>query len=481
MSAHSGKGLFHNIGWQSVAMLTRLVIMIATLAILARIGDAEVMGLYGIAWVAVAIGFAIVQSGTAQSLIVVEEMRPAHISAAHALTLGLSAAVALLLVMGAPLFARMYDNEAVIRAYRLAAIFVLVMPLGAVDMALAQKALEFRLIAKVQTLASLGAGATAIGLGYFLDPLVGLFAMQALIGPFQYLVFRLMGRQLALSWFGRAELAELWYVGIHLSFNSLTSVLMRNLPQVLVALFLPLESVGVFTLARRIVEIIGTQIGGVVNQVVYPTFARIHNNTSKIGEVVVITSRLTAMLMLIPLVFLGVAPGSFLALYAGEAWRSGGPVLAFLLLMQAGFAAGQNIFPTFQAIGKPSVAWKWNLSLTTLQAGLIFVFPHTLTAAAMAMAISTLIMPAAGWLLSRALGFAFLDWLSGIAIAVLPGIACAVAGNFVFEQINPGDGKGPEILAFVLVGGIATLTYLVLMIRVDPTLRRAIQRSEKTP
>ena len=187
------------------------------------------------------------------------------------------------------------------------------------------------------------------------------------------------------------------------------------------------------------------------------------------------------MLMLIPVQFLGVAPGSFLALYAGEAWRSGGPVLAFLLLMQAGFAAGQNIFPTFQAIGKPSVAWKWNLGLTTLQAGLIFVFPHTLTAAAMAMAISTLIMPAAGWLLSRALGFAFLDWLSGIAISVLPGIACAVAGNFVFEQINPGDGKGPEILAFVLVGGIATLTYLVLMIRVDPTLRRAIQRSEKTP
>lgn len=479
MTAQGSTSLFGSIGWQAAAMLARLIITVTTLAVLVRIAGTEVMALYGIAWIAVAIGFSMVQSGAAQTLIVISEIRPAHITGALVLTFGLSVAFAFLLVLLAPLMTRLYGTNEVMEAYRLAALFTILMPLGIIDMALAQKELEFRLIARVQTFATAGAGAAAIGLGYYYDPLIGLFAIQGLIGPFQFLIFRLMGRRLPLTRFGWAELAALLSIGMHLALNSLAAVLMRNLPQALVALFLPLEMVGIFALARRIVEIVGTQIGGVVNQVIYPTFARMHNKKTEIGAAFLLTSPFTAMLMLVPLVFLGVAPDRFMALYAGEVWRSGGPVLAILIFMQAGLAMGQNIFSTFQAVGKPSVAWKWNLVLMALQTTLILLFPHTLTGAALAMAVSTLIMPVAGWLLSRELRFSFWQWLRSISITVLLGVLCGIVGNLILRKYKLGDSAWDEMLAFFLVGSVATLTYISIMIRLNPKFGLNMQRLKK--
>ncbi len=358
-----GHKIFGNIGWQALAVLGRLGITIAALAVLARIAGPEVMGVFGLAWVAISLGFAISKSGAAQSIIVIKNLRQSHVAASFSLTMGLSGLFSLIMIVCAPAVGTFYGLYKVEQAYVMGAMFVPLMALGSIDMAIAQKQLDFRLIARIQTLSSTLSAVSSIILAIYCDPLLGLFALQGLSGVFQFILFRLHGHSCPPVRFTMTDLREIWTVGMHLSFNSITSIMLINLPQLIIARILPMESVGIFTLTRRIIEVVGSQIGGVVNQVIYPSFATIRGEHHKVAEPFLSTTHLTIFFMMLPLLLLASSPGDFLTLYAGDYWRSGEMVLLLLVIMQMGLAIGQNVFATFQAIGQPSAVWRWNLFL----------------------------------------------------------------------------------------------------------------------
>jgi len=463
-----GRKIMGNIGWQALAVLGRVGISIVALAILARIAGPEVMGHYGLAWVAIALGFAVSQSGAAQSIIAIENFRQSHLAASFAMVMGMSGFFGLIMAYFAPEVGVFYGQPEVERAYMMGAIFMPLMALGATDLAMAQKQLEFRLIARIQTISAALSAVGAVSLAVLWDPLLGLFALQGLIGVFQFILFRLHGHPWPPLRFALVELREVWNVGMHLSLNSLTSVLLINLPQLIIARFLPMEAVGIFTLARRIIEMVGSQIGGIVNQVVYPSFSSIRKDRDQVAEIFLTTTHYTALFMMLPLLILAASPGDFLSLYVGEEWRSGGIVLLMLVLMQMGLAMGQNIFPTFQAVGKPSVAWRWNFFLITWQTTLILVFGReSIEDTTAAMAVSTTIMPLAALWLSREIGFSFFQWSVNMLKVIPPTLVIIV---FVYFEVA-GWNMEP-LVRLVLGAGVSIGCYLLMMVLVDSHIRR---------
>lgn len=469
----AGGGVARNISWQAVSVIVRALVSFGALLVLARIAGADVMGLYGLTWAIPALSLAIIQGSAAQGLILVKEVRPGHVAAAYLFTVAIALAAALLIAAVAPLVAGIYHNDALRHSYALAAIFVPPMALGVVDLAITQRNLDFRRVALIQTAAAVLSGATAVAIALTGSPLGGLFALQGVTGLYVFIGFRLVGQPLPAPHVSAADFRELWRHGGHLTLNTLTGNLFTNYVQFVVGLFLPLSEVGIFTLARRIIEVINNQIGGIANQVIFPTAAAGRDNLHSIAELYQIASQLTTAVMMVPLLIIAVAPGEFLTVFAGAHWASGWATLLFLVLMQVGFSLGQNIFSIMQGIGMVSFVWKWNIAMITLQIILISTIGRgSAAAAAAAMALSASVMPVATWFLKRRLGFSMQRWLLNMATVVVPAL---LIGAVFFSLRAAFGGAMPAILKLALFSGCASLAYVVVLVASNRALRERLR------
>ncbi|TRT81758.1 MAG: hypothetical protein EWV63_21395 [Microcystis aeruginosa Ma_OC_H_19870700_S124] len=477
MADNFSKQFAKNLSWQAFTVLFRAIISIATISVLAHLAGPEVMGLFGLAWIGPTIAFALVQSGISQGLILVEDIKPGHIAAATWLTFFVAVGLACIIAAAAPFVAEIYQTPELAPATLISAVVVPLMAMGVVDMARAQKNLDFRLIAKVQTVAVFLCSVIAIGLAFFWKPIVGLISFQGLLGAAQFLVFRLNGVKAQSLRTSRHEIADIWYNGKQFILVSLSASVMLNTPQIVLGFFVTQAELGYFNLGRRLIEIINNQIGGIANQVIFPSIAKIRHDLKMVASVYLKTSRLTAAVMMAPLVFLAVEPSDFLVLYAGPDWAAAGQTLFFLLLFQGGLSLGQNIFSVFQATGKASLVWKWNLGVATLQAVLILAYGRESSeAAAIVMAMSAPVTLLAAILLSRHIGFSMKTWSINMARVVLS--AALIVFSVRLSGILDASAWGP-LLKFLIHGSFAASLYVILISVLDPAIRYSILKRLK--
>jgi O-antigen/teichoic acid export membrane protein len=465
--------LIANLLWQFMAVMSKTAASIVALSIIARYAGPETMGLFGIAWVLPAIFFAFAQNGAAQGLILVDEATTKHISGAFYLTAAIAIVGALFSVIAGPLIAKFYRQPELEIAFYLAALFIPAMVFGVVDTALAQRELDFKAVAWVQSLSSLCASVFGVIVAIAISPLIGLFAIQGSMGLFQFALWRLIKPRKFLRISSWNAISEIWRHGRHLSLNALTATLLTNAPQLIIGFYLPIHEVGLFTIGRRILDIINAQIGGIANQVMFPTYAAQRDNLKAVGQAYLKISAITAMIMMLPVLALASDPTGFLVLFGGSKWAGGADILIMFLLMQCGLALGQNIFSVMQAVGMVSTVWRWNLFLWALQCGLIFAFglANAKHAAAM-MALSTLTMPLAAVLLQRRLQFDLIDWWRNMARSVIPALVL-----FGFAQLPEFADFASNLgvfLRFMIKALVLCSAYAIVMVIIEPSIRRLV-------
>ena len=467
MDAGERKTLLRNLSWSSLAMVLRIVIAGGALAMIGHLVSPAEMGFYGVGWAGAQFGYTVSLNGAAQGLIALGKVERGHIAAAQALSLAISLVVALVLVVAAPFATSFYASAHYGEAVLLGALFVPVMSLGAVDIARAQKALLFSRLAVVQTIAVLLAALTALGLALTGHGLLALFALQGGIGFWVFVLFRF-------HWlspgFGRVRMAhvrEIWGIGLHLSLGSLTAVVWQSIPQLVIAKVAPAGAVGLYVFCNRIVQLIFAQLNGMINNVIYPTFARLREQPVQVGRAFLETVKLTFFCLALPLLVLAAAPVAFLHVYGGGQWVAAAPILFWLAVMQLVLALGANVFPTFAALGKPSVVWRWNLFIGVVQGVGVLVLAHSgILAIVEGLAATALVMPYAVLWLSLVTRFRMRDYARNMAGVVLP-LAPAIAVGRGVEML-PGL---PALVTLGLAAGMACGIYVTVTVAIDAALR----------
>ena len=459
-----------NLSWSTVATVTRIAIAGGALALISRLVTPADMGLYGIGWAGASFGYTISMSGAAQSIIALPKMDRAHIGAAQFLSMLIGAVTAGALLVVAPFAEDFYRSAEVGRAIVIGAIFVPFMCLGAVDIARAQKELQFSRLAVIQTVAVLLAAITALGLALAGQGLIALFALQGLIGFFVFVVSRFATPSPGFYRFGRQHLGDIWGIGLHLSLGSLTGAVWLNLPQLVLGKVAPVDVVGLYVFCSRIVQLVFSQLSGMINNVIYPTFARLRDNPAQVGATFLQTVRFTYFCLNMPLLILAAAPGAFLKVYGGSQWSTGAVVLFYLAVAQMILALGANVFPTFAALGRPSVAWRWNLFITFVQGtAIVAVASHGIVAVVQALAVTAGIMPLAVWWLATVTHFRMRDYarnMAPIMVALVPAIAL---GHLIEAGLHV-----PALFVLAAAASAAVSSYVMLVILTDADLRRRV-------
>lgn len=461
--------MIRNVAWQAAATGIRTVVSAGALALIVRQVSADNLGRFGIAWGVCSLGIMLVQTSINQSLIGLPEIRAQHISAGYILSHFFATILALCIWVSSTILIYLYQDPQLIASLDYAALVVLFSAFGLVDLALVQRDLNFRAVAYAQVVGTIGAAVTGLVFAHIGNALAGLFIIQGFAPTIQFIFLRLYAPKPDLERPRIVDVLDLVKRGSSVALGALTAALLSSLPAMILGFVAPLQQVGIFVICRRLVELVNGQIGAVVNQVLYPTFARMREDHYLLSRNFLTAARYTFALSVVPLLFLCTSPQEILTIYAGARGDHGGPVLLLLCIMQLGYALGQNVNPTFLALERYDYAWKWNGVMALVQATLLFGIATSAISAAGSLAISALLVPASVWYLASILNFRMSEWIRKVAFPLFMAVSVISISKLINYYLSSSFNSTWRFV-FVTFGGLTI--YIVSMIVVDRAVNR---------
>jgi O-antigen/teichoic acid export membrane protein len=245
-------------------------------------------------------------------------------------------------------------------------------------------------------------------------------------------------------------------------------VFVLNVDYLIIGRYLGAESLGVYTLAFRIPELVILQLCAIVAQVVFPVFAKMNDDLPSLVRGYLKTTRYVALIT-VPL-GLGIALTSkpFTLAFFSEKWLDAIPVMQAIAIYSMLLSLGFNAGDVYKAIGKPSVLIYISLVKTlVLVPGLLWAV--LVPADTVSVAYVQIAVAAIGTILNlvvanRMLSVSMLDlWKPYLPAFVAGAVMCAVVWpiSLLVYGINPWF----QLIILPVVGGLAYAGCLFLIQR----------------
>jgi lipopolysaccharide exporter len=434
------------------------LLRIAGLAVLARLLAPGDYGL--VAMIAVFTGFAavLVDLGLTAALVSRTTVSQAQLSSAFWLNVGMGGLLALVMVALAPAVAALYGEPRLLVLMPVLALAFPLAALSAVQIALCQRAMNFRRLALVEATATTVALAVAIsaaagGLGVWSLVLQSL--TEAAGGS--------LGLWLASSWrpsvgFDRAAVEGLMSFGANLVGFNVVNYWIRNADNFLVGRFAGAGALGLYSRAYTLMLLPLAQVTWVSGRVMFPALSRIRDDHKRVKRAYLDATSLIGFVTFPLMTTLFVAAESFILTLLGPQWEGAVPI--FRVLALAGLL--QSVTATagwlYQSQRRTDLMFRWGLANGAVT---ILAFAIGIHWGALGVATAYLLKT----LVFAPLAFVIPGRLIGLRLrevgSVLAGtsIVCVVVAAATLP-IELSGLSGPTRLALEL--GVAAIVYLSL-------------------
>jgi O-antigen/teichoic acid export membrane protein len=455
----------------SASVVARLVDVGATLAVVSLLTQ-EQIGLAALALSTCAILESLSGIGIGGALIQATTVSRAEESSLFWLTSAIGLALGLIVVALAPFLAAIYGQPELLPLIAASGLKLLFVGMGLVPLQLLSKRLMFKEQGAVQTLASLGEGATKIVLA-----LGGAGAWAMVLGN----VMR--GGALLLSlWLLSAFRPQLHFAfretrrflrfGLHLAGSSVLYQVYKNADYFLVGKVLGIEALGLYRVAFDLAMQPTDAIIAVVGRVAFPIYSRLVGDLQALRAGFVANTR-SLFLMVVPIaVCVFYAADDVLSLLGDGRWT--GSVAAVQILVWAGLlrAATVAFSQVYVAMGRPQYATldsALTLVLLTAAFGLgLWGFPElgVLSVCYAWLVAYPLLL---GWHLfvsRRLVALAPLEYLRAVASGLAPALPIALALSLVTELTARTDLGWGAVVVFAATTIVVHSGYLRWVLKV---------------
>jgi O-antigen/teichoic acid export membrane protein len=438
----------------------RLLILVAT-AILARLLSPDDFGVVALALVFTGLLYTIRDFGVTQALIIVpDDELHEKADSVFAFSVLLGVALSGLILAISPLAARFFHQSELKSLLPLLGLSFITRSFGTTHYALAQRWLDFRSRTAaefadvfVRGIASIGLaiagfGAYSLVIGYVIGELALSVAMWVMVPwrPRLRLHFR---RLMPLLGFGGA-----------LTGVDVFSAIQSNADYVFIGRVLGAASLGVYTLAFRLPDLIINNLTIVASTVLFPAFALVDRQALR--HAYLTTIRYTVMIALPLGIGLAILAEPFVLAAFGEKWR-GAIVPMQVLVVYAVFPALTSPPGViYKAIGRADILLKLSVVRTPLLIAAIALFVHKgITAVAACQAGVVVVF----FFVTTAIASRILDVaVRQIAAAVWPSVvASALLALALFGVRRLVEGPWPELIAGGIAGGVVYLGVIWLL------------------
>lgn len=347
------------IRWVGASMATTQLVRLLTTAVLARLLTPEIFGLVAMAHVAIQLIGVIREVGIGSAYVQRPDRGPEDAALAADTTFYLSllanGVLFLLAWLAAPLIVRFFEAEGLLAVLRAMFLVFLIQPLDTTPSMILQKRLEFDKGALAEIVASAVNTVVAIGLavaGFGVWSLVAgqLASRSARAGA----VLRFSGFRPRLR-FDRAIAGQLFAYGRYLWAFAILSAVGGTIDRMILGRALGAATLGMYEMAFNLSSLPSTHVSRLVNQITFPSFARVQADLPALRAGLHKTLRHVSMLS-VPLAFgmLAVAEDLILTVY-GDQWRGAIPIIRVLAFFGLALSISSIMGPVLKAIGKPQI------------------------------------------------------------------------------------------------------------------------------
>ena len=410
MKEHESEGLLGKlltgIGWNGAGHIVRLIVGLATIAVIARFLSPAEMGLFNLVWIVLGLASGFAATGSTLALVQRKSITSVDIQATFQLSLLIGAFGLLVTWLIADPLGSFFGEDKLPPVLKLSAIGIIFLVLPSTQFSLLQREMNFRVYSGVQVFAVVLSSIFAIYLAIEGFGVWAMLAYHVVPGILSFVALCFLVKHKLLSRPRWTELRSLFTFGSHLSFGVVTGSLAQNLPNILIARLLDTNALGLYSMALRICDMSYRQIARMVSPVLLPAFSSMQDNHSRLSSAYIKATK-SILVLTFPAVILLLGPTEYLVtLLLGDQWSEIVPLVRLLAIAQVFFSFGANISSVFIATGEPQYTWKWNIISAVISALSIAVgYRWNLIGIATAMALSApaQVLLAQGWM-NRKLG-----------------------------------------------------------------------------
>ena len=399
--------------------------------------------------------------GLPSALLQQKDVSDLQVDTAFFLNLAVSAAVALLMALGAPMLATWAREPAATAPLRVLALAPLINGLGAVHVSLIQRKLGFKALAARTAMASIAASLAAVGLalaGFGIWALVARYLAAAIGGTIAAWLassYRPRGR------FDLHAIREVLSSGLRLWSSGLATLVNRRGFDLLAGLALGAAALSALRVAGQTVMLIIDLTIGPMTAVGYALLARSRQDRPRFAETLVTIGEFSGALIFPAFLGLLAVADPLMGLLFGPRWTLAAQLAPYMCAIAPALYFQLLTTCALFASGRSDRMLHWALIETAVTLGFgAIAAPFGLVALAIAGTLRMYLMTPFGW-----------RWLkqdvgvepARLVRAAAPSLACAavMAGAVMLAKpwLRPLMGPG-ELCATLIIGG-ATL-YLAL-------------------
>lgn len=339
------------------------------LVILARLLTPEDFGVAAMAMVLIACGSVVADLGVGSAVIQREDVPEPVLARLYGLGLATGAALFAVLALAAPLAAKIYAEPRVGPVLLGLGLVFLVLPIGTLHQALAEKRLAFKGLAAIEVAASIVGATGAIACALAGGGVWALVTDQVASATVKAALLWAQGRPF---WRSRPSFA-LRGLRPYLRFGAFSvgqrtaNYATSNIDYALIGSLLGAHALGVYRIAYELATLTSGRLNIVVSRVFFPVMARFAPDQARFRGAF-LRMQETATLLGAPLV-VGIGLVAPLAVpgLLGARWAEAVPLLRILCVVGLGRVIAGTIGPAILAAGRPELGLRWSLTLVVIQ------------------------------------------------------------------------------------------------------------------
>ena len=338
----------------SVRLLSQLVTWVITLAVIRLLAPAD-YGLLAMATVFVAFLTMFSELGLGAAIVQKAEVDEKLLKRAFGLILIVHFSLAALLALAAPLIAAFYTEPRVTPILRVLSLQFLLAAFAVIPDAQLQRRMEFRnrsildfsgaVVASGTTLlmAMAGSGVWALVAGSLVSQAFKTVGINCLSPFLRWPDFSLQGMRSLLQFGGNFTAVQVFWM-----FLSQVDVL-------ICAKWLGNEVLGFYSVAMQLASLPSQRMSGLVNQVAFPTFARMQSELHRVGESVLSGARMLSFFSFPVLWGMSSVAPEIVVVILGEKWALATVPLQVLTLIMPLRIVGNFVATAVQGIGRSDI------------------------------------------------------------------------------------------------------------------------------
>lgn len=345
------KGMF----WSVIERFGSIMLQFIANILLARILDPVDFGLVGMIMVFIAISNTIVESGLGAALVNKKEATEKDFSTIFYMNTALSLIFFILLISFAPYIAEYYRQPQLTLLLRTLSVILIFNALNNIQYTQLIKNINFKQLAKVNLAATSIACLVSVIMAYKGFGVWSLVIQLVLIAFIRTILFWMWSKWRPKLIFSISSLKELFGFGSKLLLSALLDTIYNNLQALVIGRVFSAKDLGFYTQAKKFEEVPSYTFSSVVNQVTFPVFVTMQDDSEKLKNGVRKSMKLLVF-MQFPLMFflILIAKPLFELLFTSK-WNDAVPYFQLLCFSGMLLSMHNTNLNILKAIGKSNI------------------------------------------------------------------------------------------------------------------------------